>query len=122
MAAHLPSKVLLGSRFWHQYRLVLDLAMQRAKIWVDCKWVRRRVTRRAGSAVDAETAAAISDADVDAAIKDMDLSQFHSERSGQEKLRKLLWDRRLVFKGLGKLMGSSTTSSWLLVLSPSAAR
>lgn len=105
MAAHVTSKVFQDSRFWRQYRLVHEFATPRAYIWADRNWVRGRETRKAGSAIDAETAAAITDTDVYAAIKDMDLSNFHSERSEQEILHNIRCDRRLVFKGIGKIKG-----------------
>ena len=105
VAEHLPSKVLVRSRFWRRHGLVLNLRTFRGKLWVDGRRIRGKVTRSPINNAALELMAAITDADVDDAILDMDLSQFHPEREVQEKLRKILWNRRTFFKGLGRIGG-----------------
>lgn len=42
--------------------------------------------------------------DVDQSIKDMDFKAFSRSPSNQKRVRKLLWQRRGLFKGLGKIV------------------
>ena len=105
VASKLPSGILLGSRFWRQHGLILNLATMRGKIRVDGRSVRGRLSHHDGARSELEMAGAISDADVDDAITEMDLSPFHDDVEMQERLRLVLWDCREVFKGLGRIRG-----------------
>lgn len=47
----------------------------------------------------------IEDADVDQVLNTMDFRAFTASPSKRNQLRKLLWKRRDIFKGLGKIIG-----------------
>lgn len=63
------------------------------------------VRREDGNGTQLELAAAIRDVYIDIAITDMDLTNFHPDEQIQERLRAVLWRRRAVFKGLGRIKG-----------------
>ena len=81
IAENLPSRVLIGSRFWRCYGLVLNLSSLRAEIWVEGRCIRGKVTKTRTNKASPELIAAISDADVDTTILDMELFQFHQEKA-----------------------------------------
>lgn len=100
----LPTKVLIGRKFWRRNGLVLDLEQGKGSIRSRSTGERisgclGRQSRQLGEAV----CAVIEDADVDGALQGMDLSEFSPEAAKQEKLRERLWSRRAIFKGVGKI-------------------
>ena len=105
VAENISSKVLMGSQFWRRYGLVLNLGTLSGNIWFEGGCVQGKAAKKATNAAETEQMAAISDAEVGDALRDMDLSQFHGERHVQGRLRNVLWRRRAVFKGLGKIKG-----------------
>ena len=104
VASVLPSKLLIGSRFWHKHGLVLDLRRRHGQIW-NGRCIRGKVSHKDPSDARVEIEGAIRDADVDDAIREMDFSQFSPSRDVQEKLLSILWTRRAVLKGLGRIEG-----------------
>jgi hypothetical protein len=46
----------------------------------------------------------VEDSDVDQEIHELDLSEFSDDVVTQEKFRRVVWERRSVFKGLGLVM------------------
>ena len=81
--------------------MVLNLRTLRGMLGVDGRRIRGKLSRSLINNAALEPKEAITDADVDDAILDMDFSQLHLESGVQEELRKILWIRRAVFKGLG---------------------
>lgn len=103
MASKFLSKLLLSSRFFHKHILILDLRRRRAKIWVYGWRARGKVSCTTTSGAPREMEAVIRDSNVNDDINQMELSQFSPEGYIQERPRSVLWDRRAVFIGLGKI-------------------
>ena len=101
----LPSKVLIGRRFWIQSKLFLDLGSLRGEIMVN--------GRRYGGSIGAPEVPPSTehirriaeDEDVEDAIHELDLRDFHPSPVMQKRLRKILLRRQNLFKGLGCLKG-----------------
>lgn len=104
---HLPDKMLIGQNFWRNLGLRLDLERNSASVKRDGVRVEGPVGSRKQLNDEEEESvrATIEDADVDQALKDMDLRAFSENPSKRNRLRKLLWKRRAIFKGLGKIVG-----------------
>lgn len=104
----LPDKLLIGRKFWRGHGLILDLEADRASI---CK-AKHRCQGPLGWRSDGQSdelqeavRAVIEDADVDHSLQHMDFREFSPHPAKQNRLRKLLWKRRDIFKGLGKIKG-----------------
>lgn len=109
----LPDKILLGRRFWQQRGLKLDLEERTASIRpYDGSRLEGGLCSRVKSGENDEkwneaVSAVIGDSDLDQALKTMDLREFSPNPSKRNKLRSLLWKRRGIFKGLGKIRGET---------------
>jgi transposase InsO family protein len=99
--------MLLGRRWLsEQVGLVLDLGLGCAEFEADGKKFRGEL-QPVACAVEAEMSegvnAIIEDAEVDAEICSMNLSSFSEDPQLQNELRNVIWQRREVFKGTGRI-------------------
>ena len=102
----LPDKLLIGRRFWRKNRLRLDLAANFGSIEVH----RATFSGRIGKIYLSDTPEAVcrvmEGANVDQYLKvEADYSEFSSDPHMRGKLHELLWSRREIFKGLGRIKG-----------------
>jgi len=85
----LPSKVLIGRKFWIKHKLQLDLRYMTGKIFV----LGYEYGGSVGSEeriVQEEARQVIEDVDIEKALADMDLSEFSEDESMCERLRAVL--------------------------------
>ena len=103
---NLPDKLLIGRKFWRRHSLRLDLAANCGSIRIHSTWVSGRISRGQSFANSEKVRKVLEGADVDRNLRyEADYTEFSSEPSMQMKLRHLLWTKREIFKGLGRIKG-----------------
>lgn len=109
----LPDKLPIGRTFWRKHGLILNLGQNTGSVRYEGARVDGVLGSRNNSGDDRwgeSVRAVIEDADVDQALQDMDLRAFSQSPSKRNKLRKILWKRRDIFKGMAALLEYSTRS------------
>lgn len=106
MLNELPDKLLIGRGFCRKNGLRMDLTTNTGRITVDvrqhCGPVGRESTRSPSESV----CKILEGEDVDFYLNnDMDYKSFSEDEFMQRKLKRLLWERREIFKGLGCIKG-----------------
>lgn len=103
----LLEKMLRGRRFWRKRKLQLDLGTDSASIIYHGKRVKGPLTvlKEQRGIENEKIQAVIGDHEVDNATASMDLSEFSISKKMKRKLVNLLWERRYIFKSLGKCLG-----------------
>ena len=106
----LPDKILIGRRFWREMRLILGLEKDSASITVDGTRVQGALCSRLrdteNRSLNESMGAVIEDADVDDTIKQMNFQALSPDLAKRAGLCQILWDRRDIFKGLGRIKGT----------------
>ena len=88
----LPTKVSIGTRFWREHALRMDLEMNQVK---DGSSVCEELVRKV-----------IEESEVDQYIlSEIDVSQFSSDAVMQKRLTDLIWKHRDIFKGFACIRG-----------------
>jgi len=101
----LPSKMLIGRKFWLKHQLKMDLFNSRGTLLVNGEFISGSIGLDKQNPRLELVRALIEDADVDGVIRDLDLSEFHDDGKLQAALREILWYQRHIFKGVGCVNG-----------------
>lgn len=104
----LPEKMLIRRRFWRANGLQLNLGKNSGSIRHKNGRVQGPIGSRGredSEILPESVRAVIEDADVDQVLKTMDFRAFSTSPSKRNQLRNLLWKRRYILKGLGKIVG-----------------
>ncbi len=104
----LPDRMLIGTKFWRRYSLILDLEANTGSVRVHGDRVKGSLRRGLGGDERKleDVHNVIEGDEVDHELRnERDHSAFSKDIKMQKKLRDLLWSRRAIFKGLGKIVG-----------------
>lgn len=102
----MPDKILIGRKFWRRNKLHLDLAANCGVIEIDGTRFGGIIGKRKPPDAPEAVRKVLEGADVDRHLKlEADYSEFSTDPVMQKRLHDLLWSRREVFKGLGRIKG-----------------
>ena len=102
----LPDKILIRRQFWGRNRLYLDLAANCGVIEIDGKRISGRIGKGLPPDMPEAVGKVLEGESVDHHLKlEADYSEFSPEPSMRKRLHELLWSRRQIFKGLGRITG-----------------
>ena len=103
---NLPDKLLVGRQFWRRNKLRLDLAANQGSIEVDGMTLVGRIGKIPCSDASEAIHRVLEGASVDRHLQiDADYKEFSRDPRMRKRLRDLLWSRREIFKGLGRIKG-----------------
>ena len=103
---NLPDKLLIGRKFWRKHSLRLDLAANCGSIRIQGVWLTGRISKGGSCSHRENVCKMLEGADVDRYLKrESDYTEFSEDPHMQQKLRGLLWRKREIFKGLGRIKG-----------------
>ncbi len=102
----LPDTVLIGGDFWRMHALVMNLETNLGAISADWKRISGPVAR-AGPRLDEECLRkVVEDHEVDDHLMNkIDFSEFSKDPLMRQRLKDMLWDKREIFKGMGRISG-----------------
>lgn len=103
---NLPDKFLIGRRFWRQQGLRLDLESNQGSIKAEEDRRSGVIGRGVSTPTPEQVNRVVEDRDIDEYLmKEIEYSEFSADTGMQQKLRALLWEKRGIFKGFGKIAG-----------------
>jgi hypothetical protein len=103
---HLPSKILVGVKFWMEYGLQLDLSKLSARIRVDgVDYAGPVLPMQRRNYANEEIREVEETESVTKEISSMELTEFSENENEQRELRELLLEFQDVFHGIGLVVG-----------------
>jgi hypothetical protein len=98
--------MLIGLKFQREHEFVLDIGRMHASFVVNGYQFHGKLNDGAVLDTGEEALhAVVEDSNVDQAIHELGLNVFSDAVAMQEKFRRVIWERRAVFKGLGLVRG-----------------
>lgn len=104
--SRLPDKLPMGRKFWRRNALCLDLAAKRGVIRVIGARYEGLIGKGTSCKATETICTVVEGADVYQHLKyEADYSEFSSNLGMPQRLKNLLWTKRDIFKGLGRIKG-----------------
>lgn len=104
--SRLPEKLLIDRKFWRRNALCLDLSTNRGAIRVGGARHEGLIGKSISCKATETICRALEGADLDQHLKcEADYSKFSSNLGMQQRLKDLLWTKRDIFKGVGRING-----------------